>query len=197
VSARRPSIFYRGRAPVVLASASPRRVALLRQAGLEFTVVDPGPDRAWPGEAEPRHGVRALALEKAERVARRFPSSIVVGADTVVVARGVRLGKPRDPAEALAMLRRLQGRTHEVWTGVALVHRGERRTGAERTEVQFVRLDEWTLRHYARSGEPLDKAGGYAIQGLASQFVRRIAGDYSNVVGLPLGRLRQMLTEFG
>jgi len=196
VSARRPSIFYRGRAPVVLASASPRRVALLRQAGLEFTVVDPGPDRPWPGEAEPRHGVRALALEKAERVARRFPSSIVVGADTVVVARGVRLGKPRDPAEALAMLRRLQGRTHEVWTGVALVHRGERRTGAERTEVQFVRLDEWTLRHYARSGEPLDTAGGYAIQGLASQCVRRIAGDYSNVVGLPLGRLRQMLTEF-
>jgi len=189
-------MFYRGRAPVVLASASPRRVALLRQAGLEFTVVDPGPDRAWPGEAEPRHGVRALALEKAERVARQFPGSVVVGADTVVMARGVRLGKPRDPAEALAMLRRLQGRTHEVWTGVAVVHRGERRTGAERTEVQFARLDEWTLRHYARSGEPLDKAGGYAIQGLASQFVRRISGDYSNVVGLPLGRLRQMLVEF-
>ena len=196
MSARRPSIFYRGRAPVVLASASPRRVALLRQAGLEFTVVDPGPDRPWPGEAEPRHGVRALALEKAERVARQFPSSIVVGADTVVVARGLRLGKPRDPAEALAMLQRLQGRTHEVWTGVAVVRRGERRTGAERTEVQFVRLDEWTLRRYARTGEPLDKAGGYAIQGLASQFVRRIAGDYSNVVGLPLARLRQMLAEF-
>lgn len=196
MSARRPSIFYRGRAPVVLASASPRRVALLRQAGLEFTVVDPGPDRAWPGEAEPRHGVRALALEKAERVARQFPGSVVVGADTVVMARGVRLGKPRDPAEALAMLRRLQGRTHEVWTGVAVVHRGERRTGAERTEVQFVRLDEWTLRHYARSGEPLDKAGGYGIQGLGGQFVKAVEGDYFNVVGLPLARLRALLEEF-
>ncbi len=193
---RAGTLFYRGRAPLVLASASPRRVALLRQVGLEFTVVDPGPDRDWPEGAEPRHGVRALALDKAQRVAERRAASVVIGADTVVVVRGTRLGKPHDAAEALAMLKRLQGRTHEVWTGIAVLHRGERRTAAERTEVQFARLDEATLRHYVRTGEPLDKAGAYAIQGLASQFVRRVAGDYGNVVGLPLRRLREMLAEF-
>jgi septum formation protein len=181
---------------VVLASASPRRVALLRQVGLAFTVADPGPDRAWPGEAEPGNGVRALALDKAQRVAANRPGSVVIGADTVVVVRGHRLGKPRDAAEALEMLRRLHGRTHEVWTGIAVLHRDERRTAAECTQVQFTRLDDWTLRNYARSGEALDKAGGYAIQGVAAGFVKRLMGDYTNVVGLPLGRLRQILAEF-
>jgi septum formation protein len=195
VTARGSALFYHGRAPVVLASASPRRVALLRQVGLAFTVVDPGPDGEWPMGAEPRHGVRALALDKAQRVAARRASSVVIGADTIVVVRGTRLGKPRDPAEALAMLLRLHGRTHEVWTGVAVIHRGESRTAAECTQVQFARLDEKTLRQYVRTGEPLDKAGAYAIQGLASQFVRRIVGDYGNVVGLPLAKLRQMLAE--
>jgi len=190
------SLFYRGRAPVVLASASPRRVALLRQVALEFTVVDPGPDRDWPEGAEPRHGVRALALDKAQRVAAKRASSVVIGADTVVVLRGARLGKPHDAAEALAMLMRLQGRTHEVWTGVAVLHRGERRTAAECTKVQFARLDESTLRQYVRTGEPLGKAGAYAIQGRAAQFVRRMEGDYGNVVGLPLRRLRELLSEF-
>ncbi len=189
-------LFFAGRGPVVLASASPRRVALLRQAGLVFTVVDPGPDRDWPGQAEPRHGVRALALEKARRVAARRPEALVIAADTVVVARGVRLGKPRDEAEALEMLRRLHGRTHEVWSGIAVVRGREQRTAAEVTKVQFARLDEAELEAYARSGEPLDKAGAYGIQGLAAQFVRRIEGDYANVVGLPLARLRQVLKEF-
>ena len=190
------SLFYGGAGPVVLASASPRRVALLRQVGLAFTVADPGPDRDWPGQAEPRHGVRALALEKARRVAARRAGALVIGADTVVVCRGLRLGKPADEAEALEMLRRLHGRTHEVWTGVAVVRDGEQRTAAEVTTVRFARLEEAVLRAYARSGEPLDKAGAYGIQGQAAQFVRRIEGDYSNVVGLPLARLRQLLTEF-
>jgi septum formation protein len=182
--------------PVVLASASPRRVTLLRQVGLAFTVADPGPDREWPGQAEPRHGVRALALEKARRVAARRPEALVIGADTVVMARGVRLGKPAGEAEALEMLRRLQGRTHEVWTGLAIVHGGEQRTAAEVTKVQFARLEDAELRAYARTGEPLDKAGAYGIQGLAAQFISRIEGDYGNVVGLPLARLRQLLKEF-
>ena len=191
------ALFFQGRAPVVLASASPRRVALLRQVGLAFTVVDPGPDAEWPAGAEPRHGVRALALDKAQRVAGERRASIVIGADTEVVARGGEvLGKPRDAAEALGMLQRLHGRTHEVWTGIAVIHRGERRTASEMTRVSFARLDEESMRRYARSGEPLDKAGGYAIQGLAGQFVRRIEGDYTNVVGLPLARLRQVLAEF-
>ena len=193
---RRPALFWAGRAPLVLASASPRRVALLRQAGAEFTVVDPGPDREWPGDAAPRQGVRALALDKARRVAERRATSVVIGADTVVVMRGQRLGKPRDVREAEDMLGRLHGRTHEVWTGLAVVRGGESRTAAEVTRVQFSRLTAEEVAAYARSGEPLDKAGGYGIQGLAGQFVKRIDGDYFNVVGLPLARLRAVLADF-
>jgi septum formation protein len=190
------ALFWSGRAPLVLASGSPRRVTLLRQVGAEFTVVDPGPDRGWPGSAEPRHGVRALALVKAATVAARRPGSVVIGADTVVVLRGVRLGKPADRAEAVSMLRRLHGRTHEVWTGIAVVRDQDRRTAAECTRVQMARLGEAEIEAYVRTREPLDKAGGYGIQGIAAQFVRRIEGDYANVVGLPLGRLRQVLQEF-
>jgi len=190
------SPFWRGRAPLVLASASPRRVALLRQAGAEFTVVDPGPDRAWPGRAEPRHGVRALALDKARRVAARRPDAVVIGADTVVVLRGKRLGKPTSLDEAREMLRRLHGRRHEVWTGVAVVVGTEQRTAAECTLVHFTRLSSADIEAYLASGEALDKAGAYGIQGMAGQFVRRIEGDYTSVVGLPLARLRALLAEF-
>lgn len=189
-------LLWTGRAPLVLASASPRRVALLRQARAAFTVADPGPDRAWPGAAEPRHGVRALALDKARRVAARRPGAVVIGADTVVVARGVRLGKPADAEEARAMLRRLQGRTHDVWTGIAVVRDDEQRTGAELTRVSFSRLSERDIDRYVATGEALDKAGAYGIQGAAAVFVRALDGDYANVVGLPLARLRRMLVEF-
>ena len=189
-------LFWRGRAPLVLASASPRRVALLRQAGADFTVVDPGPDRDWPGRSEPRHGVRALALDKARRVAAKRAEAVVIGADTVVVLRGQRLGKPANADEARAMLGRLHGRRHEVWTGVAVVHGDEQRTGAECTLVHFQKLSPEEIDRYVRSGESLDKAGAYGIQGLAGQFVRRIEGDYGTVVGLPLARLRQILAEF-
>ena len=193
---RREPLFWRGTTSLVLASASPRRVSLLRQVGAAFTVVDPGPDRDWPGSADARHGVRSLALEKARRVASRRPGRVVIGADTVVILRGERLGKPRDAEEASAMMRRLHGRTHEVWTGIAVVRDRELRTAAECAKVQFIRLDADEIETYARTGEPLDKAGGYGIQGLAGQFVRRIEGDYSTVMGLPLARLRQVLREF-
>ena len=189
-------LFWRGRLPLVLASASPRRVTLLRQVGAAFTVVDPGPDRAWPGQAEPRHGVRALAIDKARRVAAKRSGCVVIGADTVVVARGVRLGKPASREEAVEMLSRLQGRTHEVWTGLAVVSGREERTASECTRVQFARLTAEEIESYARTGEPLDKAGAYGIQGQGGMFVRRVEGDYSNVVGLPLARLRAVLAEF-
>ncbi len=192
----RSRLFWPGRAALVLASASPRRVTLLKQAGAEFTVVDPGPDRAWPGKAEPRHGVRALALEKARRVAEKRRNAVVIGADTVVVLRGQRLGKPADAAEARAMLGRLHGRRHEVWTGIAVVHGDEQRTAAECTVVHMGRLSEPDLELYLKSGESLDKAGAYGIQGLAGQFIRRIEGDYTTVVGLPLARLRAILADF-
>ena len=168
----------------------------LQQAGAEFTVVDPGPDRAWPGEAQPRHGVRALALDKAQRIAARRPDAVVIGADTVVVARGRRLGKPRDKAEAREMLLRLHGRRHEVWTGLAVLHGGERRTASECTTVHVARMTPEDLEGYLATGESLDKAGAYGIQGVAGQFIKRIEGDYTNVVGLPLARLRALLAEF-
>ena len=196
MSSTRSRLFWRGRAPLVLASASPRRVALLRQAGAQFTVVDPGPDRAWPGAASPRHGVRALALDKARRVAAARPDAVVIGADTVVVARGERLGKPAGREAARAMLARLHGRKHEVWTGLAVVHGADQRTAAECTFVRLVRLSERDIDDYVASGESLDKAGAYGIQGLAGQFVKGIEGDYTNVVGLPLARLRSLLEEF-
>ena len=196
MSSARSRLFWRGRAPLVLASASPRRVALLRQVGAEFTVVDPGPDRTWPGNADARHGVRALALDKALRVSVAHRDAVVIGADTVVVWRGVRLGKPADRAEARSMLQRLHGRHHEVWTGIAIVHQGEQRTASECTRVRMAKLEPRDIEAYAASGEPLDKAGGYGIQGMAGQFVKGIEGDYTNVVGLPLARLRALLEEF-
>jgi septum formation protein len=192
----RHALYWTGRRPLILASASPRRVALLKQVSAEFTVADPGPDRAWPRDAEPRHGVRALALDKAQRIAARRPGAVVIGADTIVVARGVRLGKPATSAEARLMLSRLQGRTHEVWSGIAVVSDGERRTSAECTKVRFARMSEDEITAYVASGESLDKAGAYGIQGLAAAFIRGIEGDYFNVVGLPLERLRRVLAEF-
>lgn len=194
---RGAKLLYAGKAPLVLASASPRRVALLRQVGVEFVVADPGPDRPWPGKAEPRNGVRAVALAKANRIAGERPTAVVIGADTIVVARGTRMGKPDNPAQAIEMLRRLQGRTHEVWTGVAVVHGDESRTASECTKVQFARMSEADIAAYVATGEPLDKAGAYGIQGRGSLFVRKIEGDYFNVVGLPLQRLRLILAEFG
>jgi septum formation protein len=190
------ALLFRGRGPVVLASASPRRVALLRQTGIEFTVADPGPDRPWPGRAEPRNGVRAVALDKARRIAARRPGALVIGADTIVVARGLRMGKPDGAAQAAEMLRRLQGRTHEVWTGIAVVRGRESRTAAECTRVQFARMTDGDIEGYVATGEPLDKAGAYGAQGRGAMFVRRIEGDFCNVVGLPLQRLRLILAEF-
>jgi len=140
--------------------------------------------------------VRALALEKARRVAASRPQAVVVGADTVVVARGVRLGKPRDQDEAAAMLGRLQGRTHEVWSGIAIVCGREQRTVSECTRVTFARLSAAEVGRYLECGESLDKAGAYGIQGAAAQLITRIEGDWTNVVGLPLARLRRLLTEF-
>ena len=124
------------------------------------------------------------------------PDAVVLGADTVVVVRGERLGKPANVTEARAMLQRLHGRRHEVWTGLALIHGRDQRTTAECTVVRMARLSERDLEDYLATGESLDKAGAYGIQGLAGQFVKGIEGDYTNVVGLPLARLRALLEEF-
>lgn len=179
---------------LILASSSPRRRALLLEAGYTLEIVPPEvPEAPAPGESPASYVVRN-ARAKAEWVARRRPAEtgLILGADTVVVQDGMILEKPSGPEEARAMLRRLAGRGHDVWTGVCLI--GRRTTAfAERTAVFFRPLGDDQIDAYIATGEPLDKAGAYAIQGLAGAWIDRIEGSYTNVVGLPLERLRTEL----
>ena len=174
---------------LVLASASPRRADLLRSAGLEFDTLAVDVDESTrPGEPA-RDYVRRLAMEKSARavyVAGRHANVVFLGADTAVVIDGDILGKPQDDEEAAAMLRRLSGRQHEVMTGISL-RAGDREMGrVEVTRVEFITLGDADVAWYVQSGEGRDKAGAYAIQGLAARFIPRIDGSYSNVVGLPI-----------
>jgi septum formation protein len=189
--------------PVVLASSSPRRRRLLRELGLSFSVRVPDVDeRPLPGECPGPH-VRRLALAKAQAVARQLGPECgahwVLGADTVVVLDGKILGKPRDARDARGMLARLSGRSHEVLTGVALVPvaGGRARTGVVRSQIEMKPFGKETIRRYVAGGEPLDKAGAYAVQGRGRQLVARVSGSLTNVVGLPLERLRKMLATAG
>ena len=181
---------------LVLASASPRRARLLAEAGYAFDVAPAGIDERRLGDETPAAYVRRLARGKAEAVAPRYPDRVVVGADTIVVIDGLVLGKPADAAEAAGMLGRLAGRRHTVLTGVALVRGARSEVAVERTEVTFTALDADRIRWYVGTGEPDDKAGAYAAQGIGSRFIERIEGSYSNVVGLPIpvvGRLLERL----
>ena len=189
--------------PVVLASSSPRRRALLRGIGVRFSVRTPDVDeRPLPGELPGPH-VRRLALAKARAVARTLApghrAQWVIGADTVVVLDGAILGKPRGPADAEGMLARLSGRTHEVLTGVALVPAagGRARTTVVRSRVEMKPFGAAAIRSYVAGGEPLDKAGAYAVQGRGRHLVARVSGSLTNVVGLPLERLGRMLASAG
>jgi septum formation protein len=181
---------------LVLASQSPRRSELLRQAGLPFVVRVPNvAERGLPGEA-PEDYVRRLALEKARAAVAR-PAEFVLAADTVVVADGEVLEKPCSVDDAARMLRRLRGRPHTVLTGVCVLHAGVERLAVEATRVVFAPMTDEEVRAYAASGEPMDKAGAYAIQGLASKFVERIEGCYFNVVGLPVALVYRLLRQAG
>ena len=178
---------------LVLASRSPRRAALLTSAGYEFEIAPANIDeRLLDGETPAAH-VRRLARDKAARVVRDHPESIVLGADTVVVIDDVMLGKPVDAADAADMLRRLSGRTHEVLTGVALYTSNDQRCDAESTRVTLRELTAGEISWYVGSREPEGKAGAYAIQGRASRFVTRIEGSYANVVGLPVSLIDRLL----
>jgi septum formation protein len=184
------------RPPLVLASASPRRAELLRAAGIAFTVDAPDVDeRSLPDES-PEQYVRRLAIGKAEAVAARHPGALVLGADTTVVVDGEMLGKPSDAADAAGMLRRLAGRAHHVLTGVALARDGDIRAEVATTTVWFARMTEDDIAAYVASGEPMDKAGAYGIQGAASRYVQRIDGPHDNVVGLPVDVVHALLRSF-
>lgn len=182
---------------LILASSSPRRQELLKGLGLDFLVVPADIEEA--AEGDPRSQVEQLAEMKAQAVAAQFPDSLVIGADTVVVLDRRILGKPVDADDAKRMLTALSGRTHEVATGVSLVHRasGRTKTASEVTRVAFGRLTDDQIERYIASGEPMDKAGAYGIQSLGATLIERVDGCYFNVVGLPLYRLARMLEAFG
>jgi septum formation protein len=192
------------KSPLVLASASPRRSELLRNAGIPF-VIQPAhvDERMLPGEA-PEAYARRLAAEKARAVFRQRPQDRVLGADTIVVVDSHVLEKPRDPADAARMLRLLSGRSHRVITGVCLMQTvssfesqvsSREDVRAEITEVWIRDLSEDEIQEYISSGEPMDKAGAYGIQGIASRWISKIVGCYFNVVGLPVPLVYRMLRE--
>ena len=178
----------------MLASASPRRAELLRAAGIPFEVAPADVDESVREGETPLAYVRRIAEDKARATSRRFPGRVILAADTTVVVDGEVLGKPTDAADARRMLSRLSGRAHEVLTGVCVVDpSGHIRTEVETTTVVFAPLHAEEIGWYVASGEPMDKAGAYAIQGLASRFVQRIEGSYTNVVGLPVALVYRML----
>src|SRR5271167_1206168 len=182
--------------PLILASASPRRAELLRNAAIEF-IVEPAhvADQPFPNE-KPVDYAQRLARDKAHAVYARHPDSAVLGADTVVVVDEHLLEKPQNEHDAARMLRLLSAQTHQVITGVCLVARGFERSEAEVTQVTFSPLSEDEVAYYVQTGEPMDKAGAYAIQGIASRWVARIEGCYFNVVVLPLPRVYRILKAY-
>jgi septum formation protein len=184
---------------VVLASSSPRRRELLSQAGIQFTIVVSGSDETPIPNESAREMVERLALVKAQAVAETERDAFVIGADTTVFIDGEALGKPESVAEAEQMLTKIAGRTHEVWGGIAIVHseRGIAQVWSHMTKVTMASLAPETIAWYVQSGEPMDKAGAYAIQGLGLQFVESVEGSYSNVVGLNISELVRVLQEFG
>lgn len=170
----------------ILASASPRRRELLQQIDASFEVKVSSVEEVTGGNLAPAEIVVENAVRKAKAVAEAFPGDAVLGADTIVFLDGRVYGKPKNGEEAKAMLRALAGREHEVATGIAWVHAGEVFTDVETTRVFFAPLTEEAIDAYVKTGEPLDKAGAYAIQGRAAQFIESLEGSFSNVVGLPL-----------
>lgn len=179
---------------LILASRSPRRGELLRAAGYEFTVRIADVDESVQPREAPEEYVKRLAREKVLAVGIQ-PDDMVLGADTTVVVGDEILGKPRDEDHAREMLERLSGRRHEVYTGVCLRTAEWIRIGCSRTAVWFDEMDAAEIDAYVRSGEPLDKAGAYAIQGLAAKYISRIDGSYSNVVGLPVDLVHRMMKD--
>lgn len=184
---------------LILASGSPRRMELLRLAGIDFDVVASGLEERVPEDADVTQIVESLALLKAGAVSRKHPSGLVLGADTSIDLEGEILGKPEDPEDAVRMLGRLRGRTHEVKTGLALVRTRPalRLVSSVSTHVRMRDYGETEIRRYVGTGEPLDKAGAYAIQERGGALVASIQGCYNNIVGLPLCEVAALLARAG
>ena len=187
--------------PLVLASQSPRRREILTAAGLTFTV-HPAEGESAPDNLHPMERVRELARSKAAQVAPLYPNSLILGSDTMVVLEDIALGKPKDQADAIGMLLRLQDRSHQVMTGVWLIETGctgeivKENGFTDVTEVDFYPISYNEASEYVATQEPMDKAGSYGIQGRGMRFVKGIRGDYFTVMGLPGGSLLRFLSEF-
>ncbi|MHB8086485.1 MAG: Maf family protein [Dehalococcoidia bacterium] len=185
--------------PIVLASSSPRRKELLEMIGLKFTADSAEIEEDASRKLKPADLVKTISMEKAAAAATRHPGSIIIAADTIGVLEEHLLGKPRCAAEAAAMLRTMSGRCHRVLTGFTILDSANSRAVSKvvETRVYFKKLDDREIENYVQSGEPLDKAGAYAIQGAGSELIERIEGDYYNVIGLPLYALAGELKKFG
>jgi septum formation protein len=181
----------------ILGSSSPRRAELLRKAGINFEVVVPENINEEQVSADPVSHVLELSRKKAESVAKRVGDSIILGADTIVVLDGEILGKPKDSDEAFKMLKKLSGMEHKVYTGISLVDKDKGRvlSGYQLTKVKFNQLKDKEMKDYIDTGEPLDKAGAYGIQGMGNFLVEKIEGDLDNVIGLPLRKLEELLIK--
>ena len=184
---------------VILASASPRRRELLSQIGLEFAVMASSAEEVIT-KREPAQVVEELSRQKAEDVASQVDEGIVIGADTVVCHDGMIMGKPKDREEAAEMIRRIQGDVHSVFTGVTVLRKDEKTMQADtfscETKVRVYPMTEQEIQAYVDTGEPMDKAGAYGIQGRFAAWVEAIEGDYNNVVGLPVSALWQILKQY-
>lgn len=183
---------------IILASASPRRKELLEQIGVTFEIRKATGEEVMTSSI-PTEVVKELSMQKAREVAERCSNSIIIGADTVVAADGRILGKPKDKEDAMRMLKMLQGKEHQVITGVTILlqETGEELSFAETTHVHVFPMTDMQIMQYIESGEPMDKAGAYGIQGKFAAYVSGIEGDYNNVVGLPIGRLYQEVLAAG
>ena len=184
---------------IILASQSPRRKELLERMGIrDFETISPNVDESVFHGLPPEELVRRLSAEKAAAVAGRAgEDAIVIAADTVVALEGAVLGKPADELDAFKMLSALSGVRHQVYTGVTVCRGGEKQTAHEVTDVTFRELSEGEIEDYIATGEPMDKAGAYGIQGYGALLIQGISGDYYNVMGLPVCRLSGMLARFG
>ncbi|MDP4153131.1 MAG: Maf family protein [Bacillota bacterium] len=185
---------------IILASKSPRRKELLSMLGVKFDICVSNEDESINPELTYEELVKDIALKKVLAVKRsaNISDDLIIGADTIVVCNGEIFGKPKDQNDARRMLTALSGNRHEVYSGIAAIYKGNTACDAERTEVFFRTLSNKEIDSYIKTGEPMDKAGAYGIQGLGSVFIRRIEGDFFNVMGLPLCKLTEMIkNEFG
>jgi septum formation protein len=184
---------------IVLASSSPRRKELLEKIGLTFSIDPSDYDEKPPFDISPEGIAKVISLKKALKVAPKYPDAIIIAADTFGFFRGKIIGKPANPDEARSILMTLSGKSHRVITGYTILDTSNKQvtTHSAETRVYFKKLTQEEIDNYIKSGEPLDKAGAYGIQGLGSIIVKKIEGDYYNVMGLPLSALAESLKKFG